>query len=768
MSWPTSCSSGLGFISSYSFVGSCAFSCPCLVGSGTEDLIDHRSQVHERSYLTLLSSSGSILWFGDDCDLPPVGDRKSTALSCVNRQASAIGVFEQLINASEVDGLIFGGDFARKDPKAIMKKLSLNNADCVVCPAREGCTLTAALRLGDESSLAIVAVRVLVGSMPDRVPREIIVMGSGRSVKLLKNMKRWYDFHLSEEEILLALRNGFVTIWISSCHDSSSASIIDSVEVYARARTDVQISKEVPSLQLTNRSFQMHLPSDSEMGDYIQSVTYLTQITGQHTIDSLSEGSAETISRVIQQTAFECAENGLVQKRVLEFLNEAEANEENRTLFIDKATLRGLMSLLQELGMYLLDEFVNVDILTPQQEEVIQRAIDMLVRTLSSMITIAQARPGNYFQIVSEMMAEKLCQMSMALEGKRIIDFFLHLRAMFGGVIRVGRPIQIVSELMLIEIPRSMSDFAAFEALAEFLVSDYTEVIKACCSAVSNVILQTDVCTIDNITSSERVQSTMPVVYKCDSCLTFPITGQRYTLGGEMDIDLCKRCYDLGIEYSRSSDPTDPVIINGRTLRVENKDMTCGMIWQMTSQPIAASSLEQAENAKKAGLLNNAANSTFLTWNSCQNAELPGSSIIDQIDGASEEFRSYLFTKLLSLVEGTLGAETNISPPSRDVLQLILDLVFGSCTEDTKTARGYEAALAFTKNVPCHIKACQSDESDPSVHFSKLIVSLRALTCLVVQDRDIKRDPTVGTAMEEEMDPSGTSHSISKDKTDPR
>jgi len=108
-----------------------------------------------------------------------------------------------------------------------MKKLSLNNTDCVVCPTRDGCTLTAALRLADESSLAIVAIRVLVGSMPDLVPREIIVMGSGRSIRLLKNMKRWYAFHLSDEEILLAMRNGFVTMWISSCHDSSSASIID-------------------------------------------------------------------------------------------------------------------------------------------------------------------------------------------------------------------------------------------------------------------------------------------------------------------------------------------------------------------------------------------------------------------------------------------------------------------------------------------------------------------------------------------------------------
>ncbi len=110
--------------------------------------------------------------------------------SSSNSQVSAIGVFEQLINTSEPDGLIFGGDFVGKELKTIAKKLSLNSMDCVVCPAREGCTLTAALRLTGESSLAFVVVRVLVRSMPDLVPREIIVMGSGRSIKLIENMKR--------------------------------------------------------------------------------------------------------------------------------------------------------------------------------------------------------------------------------------------------------------------------------------------------------------------------------------------------------------------------------------------------------------------------------------------------------------------------------------------------------------------------------------------------------------------------------------------------
>lgn len=739
-----------------------------------EGPIDHQRKIHERSYLTLLSSSGSMLWFGEDCDPALAEGTTIETSSSLNYRTSAFGVFEQLINTSELDGLVFGGDFVGKDPTAIKKKLSLNNTDYVVCPAREGCTLTAALRSEDESSLAIVAVRVLVGSMPDLVPREITVMGSGRTVKLMQNLKRWYDFHLTDEEILLSLRNGFVTIWISSCHDASSAAVIDSVEVYARARTDLAISKEDPLRSKNMHSIQIYPLSDSVLVTYIHALTYLTQITGQNTIGSLSARSAETISLIIQQTALESAEHCSLRGQVLEFLSEAEADAGKRAFFVDYATLRGLMSLLQGLGLYLLTEFANVDMLTPKQEEVVQRALGMMVQILSSTTAIAQARCGNYVNIISTMIAENLCQVSMALEGKKIIDFCQHLKAMFGVALRLGRPTQIVSELMLLEIPSAKSDFAQFDSLAEFFVSDSTEVIKACCSAVSGVIGNYNICKSDNITSSEKELSSMPVMYQCDACLTFPITGQRHTLGGEMDIDLCKRCYELGTAYSSSNDHNDPVIINGRTLCVENKDMTCGMILQMTPQPIAASSLEQAENAKKAGLLNSmtcaaqSAHSTFLAGSTNQNMDVSGSVSGGLDEAVTEGYRSHLFTKLLSLITDTLDAETNSSPPSRDVLQLVLNLVLGSCKDDIKTARGNEAASAFTKNLPRLVKkACQLDDSNSSILY-KIIVSLRTLTSLVVQDGDMKRDPTANTVTEGDVDTAGTGHRISKDKTDPR
>jgi hypothetical protein len=194
LAWPTNCSAGLGFLSAHSFLGSCTFSCPYLFGSN--DGLTDRSQLHERAFLTLLSSSGSLLWFGEDCEhLPEV---KTQRLTNIQNLTPKIGFFESLVNVSDLDALIIGGECAGKDPNAIKKKLSLSNTDYVTCPSRDGCTLTACLQVTDDSSeyirsLAIVAVRILVGSMPDLIPKEIVIMGSGRTIKLKKNFKRWYD-----------------------------------------------------------------------------------------------------------------------------------------------------------------------------------------------------------------------------------------------------------------------------------------------------------------------------------------------------------------------------------------------------------------------------------------------------------------------------------------------------------------------------------------------------------------------------------------------
>jgi hypothetical protein len=305
--------------------------------------------------------------------------------------------------------------------------------------------------------------------------------------------------------------------------------------------------------------------------------------------------------------------------------------------------------------------------------------------------------------------------------------------------------------------------------LAEYLLSDSTEIVKASCSAISSAIGDAEVKQSSSGSTSHEKELAY-VTYQCDACLVFPITERRYTLGGdEMDIDLCKQCYDLGIAYARSHDPNEPVIINNRTLCVQNEDMTCGKIWQMTSKPIAASSLEQAENAKKAGLLNPAKDAALklnTTESHSQSTEISSNKQGDGIEVVKTEgFRSQIFSQLLGLTATSLGATKNddTSPPSSHVLQLILDLVLDSGTEELKSARGKEMVLAFTQNIPSLVEVCQSNESNFSRHSSKLVISLRTLSSLVLEKHDLKA-PVVAASEEDH----GHHHHHHKDKTDPR
>ena len=195
----------------------------------------------------------------------------------------------------------------------------------------------------------------------------------------------------------------------------------------------------------------------------------------------------------------------------------------------------------------------------------------------------------------------------------------------------------------------------------------------------------------------------------------------------------------------------------------------------MRSEPIAAASLEQAENAKKAGLLNNMAGPaketgpTLRAESPSQSSETHGTKQGGDIEVVKTEgFRSQIFTQLLKLMIKSFDVrkDSDTSLPSSYVLQLVVDLVLDSCTEELKSARGKEMVLAFTKNLPSLVRSCQSKESNFSQHCSKLVVSLRTLASLL-QKRDINHGPPLVSATEEENDGTAMPHH-QKDKTDPR
>ena len=68
LTWPPNFCTGLGSMSTNSIVGSCTFSAPYLIGgTASHGSIDSHTEVYERAFVTMLSSDGSMLWFGEDC-----------------------------------------------------------------------------------------------------------------------------------------------------------------------------------------------------------------------------------------------------------------------------------------------------------------------------------------------------------------------------------------------------------------------------------------------------------------------------------------------------------------------------------------------------------------------------------------------------------------------------------------------------------------------------------------------------------------------------
>ncbi len=201
--------------------------------------------------------------------------------------------------------------------------------------------------------------------------------------------------------------------------------------------------------------------------------------------------------------------------------------------------------------------------------------------------------------------------------------------------------------------------------------------------------------------------------------------------------------------------------------------MTCAKICQMVAKPVNPTSTEQAESAKKAGLLNNMTGTDKEGARKKLGTGIPISSQPSRIDEVvkTEGFRSNIFTQLLGLITNSLDvSDEGTSPPSIHVLQLVLDIVLASCNEELKCARGKEMALALTKNLPNLVKACQSDQANSSVSRSKIVASLRTLASLVHNKREINCGPpsVVATVEEETHGQHHHHHHHHKDKTDPR
>ena len=834
LAWPSHCTSGLGFLSSYSFVGACAYSMPTAT-IGTSGRIQDKTQMAERAYLGLLSSNGSLLTFGED-------GRGSTRSAYPHvKKREDIFCFEDLANVGDMDSLVLGGDAVGKNPAEAKRKLSLNNTnEYLISPSYNGCTITAGFRhlsvpeakKGETDGLAISAVRVLVGSVAELIPREISLMG--RSIKPKKNQKRWYDFVLTDEEILIAMRNGFVTISISGCFETSNSPIVDAIEIYVSS-SDETLSRPFPfsllisvlplprkarmkndlpflrpsddtkrltipkfSYTLRARTYEAGMctihrrnyvdfdsshyylinfqPKESIRSSSMKMLTNLVQLVADQRVGQslLTDGQRCTIGQVIQETVLDSNNSALTSLRsqAIEFLHGAET-EADATRLADEAIIKGVMTVLAGLEKFLRSEdVISDDELSARQEATIKRAVDVLPYILLLASQIAK-RGKNYAAIILKLIGENENKLSVAGEAQKVITLANQLRSEHGIKLSLVMPTKCISELILTEIAYSSDSdsivkYAKFDSLTDYLLSDTDEIVTACCESVLSLMAGSKKEETAALASNSSVPGAPSpgegyVTYQCDSCKVFPIRGTRYTLDDGLDIDLCKKCYDMGVAHAdQAASDDDPLVISGNTLSVEGEDMTCAMISQMRPVSIASSSLEQAE---KAGYLLKSGG------NSIPNPNPPSRDIsADAIQ--SESFRSQIFGGILELMANRLKV-TNSSQwtaaPSIKVLQLVLSLALNS-SGAKKVARGKQAVLAFTQNIPDLVKALKSSSATFDLNCSRLVLSLQTLASLVLQKTVIENHADADEVPYEDQNNnlSTETKASRKPKTDPR
>jgi len=595
--------SDLGYSLNSSIEGLASFSAPLLVGKGSEDG-SYSNEAHflERTLLATIQSNGSIYFFGEkfntqrlcshesdfEPSLDPYSSSDDPAISKEKKFKTSMNenelvqpsfpltIFETLINISENEELILGGDGIQNEPDARLakEKLKISNGDFIRCPSRIGCTLTYNLsghgRNSDKekhgykfstntdhhnahklSPLVIVAIRIQIGSSTtEYLPSQLTVMG--RKIHLIRGVKRWYDVHLTDEEIMLGIRSGCVCIGIGDSADASNSPIIDAVEVYGKRRDDIQFlndcsleeleQKDFSSQQLKwyTRDFKLHDPEkEGHKEALISSISCVTHVCRilKEQVDP-SHVNRAIIQRLVQMTALDSGK-GEVRDYVLDLLKEVEPDSLARQVLMDEGTLLGIAEELMKLRKVCETQFLNKGNEDGSKEsrgrklqnEVgsdrlnqSERGKDMnnLIKCLRSSILIVNERPKNYQEVIKKLVCNGNLQDSIAVEARMIFDVLMqHTKSnsmslkkwliepttisigmkrrknTFGS----GEAASYLTELTLLEMAIANQEclnkeesekkpffYASFDVIRDLLQSNNNDIIQSSCVTIAKIL----------------------------------------------------------------------------------------------------------------------------------------------------------------------------------------------------------------------------------------------------------------------------------------
>ena len=587
--WATTSSVGL----TLSLGGMASFSAPFLIARAR----DARPVFGERSFLVAASANGSIMLYGEDdmscspsqqaltAEPVPESSLFSDANEKTKKPTFPLTIFERLENLSQSDEVVFACDevgryvripdsnlrssglfhaltilysfhFATiSDQKDMKNRFSRDTSVFFMVPRREGCTITISLKTDLKQPLplpqhrsaqklqhrAITALRVLVGSTSSEcIPSQVFV--HGRPVDITPGVKKWYSLPLTEEEIALSIRNGFVSLGIGGTLDSSNNPLIDAVEVYATSRKiiDTWLPKSFFPAKGMSDSVVLSRPQDTDSQDEktnndadmlelsAKALLSLCQVLGGGKV--LSREERNFLRDLVKETAL--GGSSKVGTLVQDLIRILEAD--NQASFYDKSVLLGCSATLSRAN--------DIAAEVSQHEDSAVGSLGLVFQDcLKTSALIALERPMNYLESMEGIMEDDASKTSIALSSAQIITSKFE-RSPIHDLLICG-PHGVV-ELALIEMAINMNSetahprsLATFEAISKFLASEDLHLVSKCCDAISSFCLKHSNAEQTGskphlITMFKHVRK---VAYACDSCVLFPLTGIRYSHMGEIE-----------------------------------------------------------------------------------------------------------------------------------------------------------------------------------------------------------------------------------------
>ena len=709
-------------------------------------------------------------------------------------------IFETLVNVSDSGELILGGDGIGKDPDSVKRKLSIHNGEFFLAPSRDGCTLTISLRQSrpssqtiggvpdrdselflrkkhfkSEKSLAIVAVRLLLGSTTtDYLPRHVSVMG--RMVKLSQGVKRWYDLPLTDEEIMLGIRSGFVTLNISSSFDSSNNPLVDAMEVYALPLEE--LSFDMPSSGPSSAKEEAATKASGRVGiagidghnqkpsaslllhdDHGEKKKLDLSLLSTVHAAQIAEGCTNTsktgflnrkaILQCLEATALELRGRKSVRNEIMGLMQQIEDKAEKRQALVDQGTVSGVRRAMNTLRAYVerwsghgYDDGMEHDLASQNVSAYLPGILATLNECVTVALDIARERPGNYAESHSD--GEKDQVLTLALIGTEILSKLVASAVSLSPDVFPLAAANVV-ELGIHEIGMEWNEsieHADFDVVSTFLRSGDKAVVEVISDRIVSVCLSSVESNSSNDPEISQSDSDKPpIAYQCDSCNIFPIQRVRYTLEGGHDIDLCRSCYDLGRDFASNRSLRTPALINSKTFALSTgESMTCEDLLSMKRFSITEKILEEvrmADIAEQASDNDEDAALQLALKMSLESQPAMGSSNLEiemdpVADAASappdieaEKKVSSIFDGVLDLATRSLEHETAMSGTVAEhiepLLNCLLQLVSNSESEDMQVQRGKSMAARLCQSIGSLIESCVKEEGkDDGAESSKV------------------------------------------------